>query len=340
MACIVAGTGWLALGACGLRAFGAAPLLDFCPVPPDPVDSADAATQLAALQARGDVLERDLHRLRVSLINVAPCPDPEPPAGAGIEAAVTPEPLQCPAEDPTEVIMVVDTSGSMQYNLNADPALERQRRRVVEQLNALDEAIARNPFVSITEGLRYNQLERELESLERRLTTGPGPDRMRVARDASLDLVDVLPPEVAISLMTFDDCTRHRRYGPFDDAERGSLRSRIRGLDATGGTPLAHTIRSVIDATAAGRSPDQPINVVVFSDGDDSCDGDPCAAAREVRSAMPYAPISVVAISADLDRLRCVADITGGLFLQPDSAARIGDAMRQAAGQDRPPGCP
>ena len=67
---------------------------------------------------------------------------------------------------------------------------------------------------------------------------------------------------------------------------------------------------------------------------------DPCAAARRLRQVLPYAVVSVVAVSRNLGNLRCIAEATGGLFLEPDSVDVIGDAVLQAAGQERPEGCP
>lgn len=360
---LIAGAGWLTLGACGFSGVAGRLAIDFCPAPVPEPSVPQAAVVLGAEQARTDILERDLERLQLALATAEPCPpppepepelepEPEPEPQPDIAQVAddpppqAPEPQRpdtpptCPVADPTEVILVVDTSGSMQYSYTADPALERRIQDLIRRADQLERQAGSNPLAAIMAIPELAGIEGEIRNLERRLLSAPGPDRMTVARGAAIDLVDALPNAVTLSMLTFNSCTRHSRYGPYSSAERGALRSQLRGLRADGGTPLAHTIAAVARETRAGRSPDQPINVVLFSDGYDSCDGDPCAAARRLRSEMPYAPVSVVAVSANLANLRCVAEATGGLFLEPQSADRIGEAVRQAAGQERPPGCP
>ena len=72
--------------------------------------------------------------------------------------------------------------------------------------------------------------------------------------------------------------------------------------------------------------------IVLLSDGQDSCGGDPCAAARSLKRRYPNVYISVISISRDSAAVRCVADETDGNFLESQNAGDIHSLLRQATG--------
>jgi hypothetical protein len=102
---------------------------------------------------------------------------------------------------------------------------------------------------------------------------------------------------------------------------------------------LARTLRSLPELTSNGRSGDKPVNVVLISDGLDSCGDDPCAAARSLKLNLPFAVVSGVAASRNINDLRCVADLTKGLFLDAETPEDIRSAVQKASGRDIPEEC-
>jgi hypothetical protein len=74
-------------------------------------------------------------------------------------------------------------------------------------------------------------------------------------------------------------------------------------------------------------------------DGLDSCGDDPCAAARSLKRELPFAVVSVVAASRNINDLKCIADLTSGLFLDAETPEDIRNAVRQASGRDIPEQC-
>jgi len=96
LALLLAGLGALALRACGINLFGWQ-LFDACPVAtPAPV----AADPLAAEKARQELLEEQLHRLRLALTQLPDCPPPpEPPP----EPEPPPPPVPAPPPPPVPV---------------------------------------------------------------------------------------------------------------------------------------------------------------------------------------------------------------------------------------------
>ena len=221
----------------------------------------------------------------------------------------------------------------------ADPALERRLTALGEEADRLRSRLNNNPLAMIGAVPRFAQMEQEANRLIQRLQSGPGPRRMEVAKRASRAIVDAMPPVVDISLVTFHQC-QHRNDGTFSAAGRGRLKQRISNLSSDAGTPLGATLQAIPGLTRNGRSGDRPVNVVVVSDGQDSCGADPCAAARRLKQQMPFAVVSVVAASRNIGTLRCIAEATDGLFLESGSAAELDVAVRKASGQERAEGCP
>ncbi|KAA5603902.1 VWA domain-containing protein [Roseospira marina] len=265
----------------------------------------------------------------------APQPEPEPDPNAVTQLEAPPE---CPVQTPAELLLVMDTSGSMLYKFNAEPGLEQRLIDLAAQANRM-QASANNPIAAIAIMARLAQLKEEFDRVERQLRSGPGPDRISVAKEASVRLIDALPPVVDLRLVTFQGCENLGGWGPFSAGQRPELKLRIQGIQPHGGTPLAHALDALPRSTTNGRTGATPVNVVVISDGQDSCDGDPCAAARRLKQQMPFAVVSVVAASRTIGSLRCIADQTKGLFLEARSVNELEVAIQQASGQERPAQC-
>src|SRR3546814_14980055 len=90
------------------------------------------------------------------------------------------------------------------------------------------------------------------------------------------------------------------------------------GFSNGGGTALARA------SERAGKvvANDGESVIVVVSDGEETCHGDPCAAARALKAAKPNAIINVIAISGDgqgRQVIPCVAPATGGRVLTQPS---------------------
>lgn len=351
---LVLAAGWTALGACGITIWGWKGL-QFCePINHVVLDQTQAS--LTEERLRSQLLGQRLLELQRGIAAVPSCPAPSQPDPIQQRTEVAPPPLEpeqpsepegeqvsqlerpqnCPVEVPSEVLLVVDTSGSMDYKQNADARAEREMLQVQKKLRDMS---ANNPIGLFLAMAQIGQLQNRFDTLERVLKTGPGPTRMTVAKEAASAIVDALPPVVDTTLVTFEGCGRYRHAGPFSSAQRDAAKQRIAGLRADEGTPLGRTLRSLPQLTSNGRSGDKPVNIVLISDGLDSCGDDPCAAARSLKRELPFAVVSVVAASRNINDLKCIANLTSGLFLDAETPEDIRNAVRQASGRDIPEQC-
>ena len=268
-----------------------------------------------------------------------PQPEPEPePAPEPEQATAPPEPPlpPCPQRRPTEVILVVDASTSMKFNYDLDPAEEESLGPLDALAGGLGALAGNNPLLGVL-GAMANQglAQRRYQDL----INQPGIDRIDVAKGALRDLVQAAPNDVGFSLLSFNQCGPPRMHGQFPPGAKGPLLRSIQGIELDSSTALADALGALPGYVSGGRDPENPVNVVLLSDGADTCRGDPCQVAAALGRAYPHMRINVVAVGGRLGALRCVANATGGAFVEPDNADQLASALLRAAGQDLPEHC-
>ena len=341
------------LPACGLYLPLGLGRLDYC------LESEAGPTvqerDLAQLRIEHEQLDRALHDLRHQLAAAPDCPVPDEDTAPATEVAESPplggpdpdpdpetdaegpaEPLSepprpvveietgnCPPPPAGEVILVLDASVSMDWALALDPDLERAFIRALE-----------SPDAETRSG------QRRLSELDDRINATPGPRRFRVAQDALQRLIPSLPADVRIGFVQFNQCRRTSPGVWYDPHERPQLIQRVRRASTDFETALSEGLRIGAGMTSGGRSEDRPVNMIVLSDGQDSCGADPCAIARQLKRERPHLQITVVALSRLVRPLRCIAEATDGALIFPEDVDQIADSLRWGTGQvARPEGC-
>jgi Ca-activated chloride channel family protein len=107
----------------------------------------------------------------------------------------------------------------------------------------------------------------------------------------------------------------------------------VGALTPGGQTPLAAAVRQA--AEALGHR-ERPATIVVLTDGEDTCQGNPCALAEALKAESPGLIVHVVsyriADSLGSDRTfrsRCLADTTGGLYVSANTADELAEALEK-----------
>lgn len=237
----------------------------------------------------------------------AEAPKPTPPKEEPKQAQACP-PKAKPWEKP-EVAILLDASGSM----GLPATLNNADARALAQKAAMGDPAARA-----------------------RLTGGKG-SRLEVAKDSVADLTRTIPPEVDLGLLVFGRCEGTDNYKFFSNAERPQMVAQVQKIQTQEGTPLARGLEragNMIDGVSV------PGTIVVVSDGEDSCGGDPCAVARALKQKKPNLKINVISVDGS-GTGKCMAEISGGRVLRPREGENWDDLMLRATDQaPRPPGCP
>lgn len=116
---------------------------------------------------------------------------------------------------------------------------------------------------------------------------GSGQRRIDSAKQSLREVLSGgrIPASLEVALLVFFDCA-DMDWHPFT-TNHGSLVGPVEAAEPTGSTPLAASISRAFDEILQRTLPSSaPVDIVVASDGEETCGGDPVAAAAGVRSAI------------------------------------------------------
>lgn len=162
----------------------------------------------------------------------------------------------------------------------------------------------------------------------------PGP-RIDAAKAAARGLVAALPDATTIALQTYGTTTgsapEDKPAGcqdvtpliPLQPLDRATMNTAIDAITPSGYTPISLALRTAANQLPADNTPQA---IVLVSDGEETCDVPPCDTAADLKRTHPALTISAVGFKVDgpaSDQLRCIAETTGGIFLQADNADQL-----------------
>ncbi len=162
--------------------------------------------------------------------------------------------------------------------------------------------------------------------------------RFAWAKQALQNVIEELDEEDPFGVVAFGHRVPHTRpeqscedvelLVPFDHytaAERRSVIRQIGGLTAMGNTPLADSI-----SFAAAENPEA--RIVLLTDGEETCHGDPAAIVGELADRGQVLDIIAVGVSPRIQAdLTVLAERTGGRFLLVDDPARLPERFLEVA---------
>ncbi len=148
-----------------------------------------------------------------------------------------------------------------------------------------------------------------------------GGTKMEAARAALAGVVDALPEGAVVGVRayggTYEDqargCTDTRLVVPMGALDRTAARRALDGLQPKGYTPLAASLQAAADDLRG----EGPRRVLLVSDGEETCGGDPCEVARALDRDGVDVVVDTVGYAADeatRTQLQCIAEETGGTY--------------------------
>lgn len=163
-----------------------------------------------------------------------------------------------------------------------------------------------------------------------------GRSKIEIAREAVAGIVADWEPDNHIALVAYGhtrkgDCGDIQTLIPLGPLDAGTFMAQVNALNPKGMTPLS---QATITAAQALRASEQKATVVLVSDGEETCDMDPCAVGAELaRSGVDF---TAHVIGFDVNdpthqaQLRCLAENTGGRYFNARDAGELGTAIRGA----------
>ncbi|MEQ8480292.1 MAG: VWA domain-containing protein [Hoeflea sp.] len=163
-----------------------------------------------------------------------------------------------------------------------------------------------------------------------------GVAKISTAKQALRGLVGDLDDNTSVGLMAYG----HRREGDCSDIEvllsvadhaPGQVGPAIDSVTPRGKTPIAGALEA---AAGSFGNPDRPADVLLISDGLETCGGDPCAAAEALAAQGIGTRVHVVGFDLKEEEkraLQCIADRGNGTYYTADNSEEFGDALKQIA---------
>ncbi|MGE4070370.1 MAG: VWA domain-containing protein [Lysobacterales bacterium] len=163
-----------------------------------------------------------------------------------------------------------------------------------------------------------------------------GKAKIEIAREAVDQLASQWKPENRLGLLAYG----HRRKGDCTDIETlyepqtlnpKALRDQVQALNPKGMTPLS---AAVIQAAQVLRSSEQKATVILISDGEETCNLDPCAVGKELeKNGVDFTAHVIgfdVSNPAHQAQLRCLAENTGGQYFNARDAKGLSGSLTAA----------
>lgn len=156
---------------------------------------------------------------------------------------------------------------------------------------------------------------------------------------ASLDsLVQHLPDNTNIALRTYGhrrtaDCSDLELVAPMAPLDRAAFMEKVHSVrpQNLARTPMEASIRQ---AAVDLQSIQNETLLILVSDGDETCDGDPAKAAADLRVSNPNVRLSVIGFDVGnsewQQRLRAIAEEGGGSYFDAADATQLAAALQDA----------
>ncbi|MFN7784134.1 MAG: vWA domain-containing protein [Lysobacterales bacterium] len=173
-----------------------------------------------------------------------------------------------------------------------------------------------------------------------------GRSKIEIARETVADLVREWKPANSLGLVAYG----HRRKGDCADIETliesGPLDSaaflrQVNALNPKGMTPLS---AAVMQAAQSLRHVEQKATVILVSDGEETCNLDPCQVGRELEAAGVDFTAHVIGFDVanpqHQAQLRCLAENTGGRYFNARNADELSGALGAVVAVSTEPALP
>jgi hypothetical protein len=220
------------------------------------------------------------------------------------------------------VLIVYDSSGSMAFPLRmpeqlvndyADDYLREQAQQAIYQsLEGLPPAALKfgRRFLAPGAGEQFpGKLDWVRQNLQEEIERFGSP-RALVAREAVEQLEKSFVGGMKYTPIVFTDCDSID--GPVDSLQQGQLANAATVLDYEPGnaSPVAGSLAALEEFMSNGDV-DNNVAAIMFSDGVESCDGDPCAQARQLQQKFPNLSVNILHLGPETYS-SCIAEATGG----------------------------
>lgn len=168
-----------------------------------------------------------------------------------------------------------------------------------------------------------------------------GQTRIAAAKAAVADLVGKMDGTTRLGFRAYGhqslpqkrDCKDTALLVGFDSVagNKAEVMTKVRGIEARGYTPITHSL--TLAAQDIAKEEGERI-ILLVSDGQETCDGDPCIAAKALAAADAKLAIHTIGFgvgAAARTQLQCIANVARGQYFDASSAGDLMATLGKAA---------
>lgn len=165
-----------------------------------------------------------------------------------------------------------------------------------------------------------------------------GKAKIEIAREAVGSMLATWPAGQELGLMAYGhrskgDCADIQMLKAPGALDKGSFQHAVNALQPKGMTPISASVRMAAEHL---KFSERKATVILVSDGEETCDADPCAVGKELEKMGVDFTAHVVGFDIDKNpkakaQLQCLARSTGGRYLDAKDAGELNKALREVA---------
>lgn len=160
-----------------------------------------------------------------------------------------------------------------------------------------------------------------------------GRHKIEIARDVISETVNDWDEDTEIGLMAYGhnregDCSDIELLVPPGRLDKEAFAAQASRLNPKGKTPLTAAVRQAANVLGHDQ---RKATVILISDGKETCDLDPCAVGAALEETGVDFTAHIIGFDVpkeDTVGMRCLAEATGGLYLDAENAGDLSDALK------------
>ncbi len=217
------------------------------------------------------------------------------------------------------------------------PVPARAVRRAAALLAALCLVLMAAPVPARAEGEAPKVLLMLDASGSMRQPDPSGTTKIAAAQQALLSSLEAMPSSAQVGLRVYgadsdgkpapSACSDSRLVHPVQPLDKAALTTAVQSFAPRGDTPIAYALQQ----GAQDLGPDGLRHIILVSDGEETCDPDPCATIKKLVTSGVGIQIDTVGFGVD-DRARsqlaCIAQVAGGTYYNAASAKALTATLR------------
>jgi hypothetical protein len=168
---------------------------------------------------------------------------------------------------------------------------------------------------------------------------GEGQTKLAVAKEVLAEVIPQIPTELNGTLWIYghrhsgdpksESCKDIEQVYPLGPVDAQAYVNTVRGITAQGWTPISDSIQKAAENLPAGDFN----SVILVSDGEETCGGNPCALAEALKKSDAELTVHVVGYAVGAvtqEQLQCIAAVSGGSYHDATDAEGLLQALEDA----------